>query len=121
MARKYPDQLAFPELSTEPDIPACLKQSLQLLAEGLRPFVADQIRNVERLERERPGKRKKTDAIEAYCPGCQRGFVGREAIKSPSLARCRCFFCHTMLEPMPPNTHQLGSYPPGTVPVDLNW
>lgn len=32
-------------------------------------------------------------AIPAYCPRCKRSFLGRDAIRAPSLDNCGCFYC----------------------------
>jgi hypothetical protein len=39
--------------------------------------------------------------IPAKCSKCKRVFLGRDAIRAPSLACCSCFYCHGKLIPHP--------------------
>lgn len=39
--------------------------------------------------------------LPAKCPKCKRVFVGRDAIRAPTLANCCCWRCHTRLIPHP--------------------
>lgn len=39
--------------------------------------------------------------LPAKCSKCNRAFVGRDAIRAPSLRQCCCFWCHGPLVPHP--------------------
>jgi hypothetical protein len=39
--------------------------------------------------------------LPAKCSKCRRVFVGRDAIRAPSLDNCSCFYCWGKLKPHP--------------------
>jgi predicted Zn-ribbon and HTH transcriptional regulator len=39
--------------------------------------------------------------IPAKCAKCKRNWLGRDAIRAPSLDNCRCFYCGGQLKPHP--------------------